>query len=699
MKKNAIASLMVPQSIAVIGASTDPQKTAGKPIFYLQKNQYSGKIFPINPKVETIAGLKCYPDIASLPETPDVAIILVGTEGAIAAVAALAKMKTPVAIVLTSGFAETGPAGLLKQEELLRAAGKMRILGPNTMGMVNITDQITLSPSGALAMDNISKGHVSLVSQSGGVLGALLSRAAARGIGLSKLVATSNEADLNLADFIDYFVDDATTKIILLYIESIRQPEQFREAALRARKAGKPIVVFKVGKSAAGMQAAISHTGAMAGSDRLYDALFAQVGIIRAHQFSDFLDIPIALGTGRTLPAKRVAILTSTGGAGTLVADSLGEKGFELPVPDAITAEKLALLDLGDQAVLGRNPIDVTLAGLQPNILKGAIKALVESDSYDALILILGSSSVSRPELMAEAVKESLQSTNKLILAYVSPHAPQAAEIMTKLGVPTFTQPESCAVAMQSIFQVSQYQIQENQSPQPLPEIDLTTYDHIHRALDEHESKQLFKQFGISTVNEVIVRLDELEKSNFSQFGSQVVIKILSKEIIHKTEVGGVALNVPISHIPEAIKKMQEKVLQISGIKIEEFLVQEQASGGLEFIIGMYRDPLGAAILVGMGGITAELFQDTSLRLLTPQTPLTQQEARAMLQELKIWPLLNGYRGRPAYDVNALTKAIVHFSELILMMKDRLLECEINPIFVFEENQGAQAADGIAILA
>jgi acyl-CoA synthetase (NDP forming) len=252
---------------------------------------------------------------------------------------------------------------------------------------------------------------------------------------------------------------------------------------------------------------------------------------------------------------------------------------------------------------------------------------------------------------------------------------------------------------MQSIFQVSQYQIQENQSPQPLPEIDLTTYDHIHRALDEHESKQLFKQFGISTVNEVIVRLDELEKSNFSQFGSQVVIKILSKEIIHKTEVGGVALNVPISHIPEAIKKMQEKVLQISGIKIEEFLVQEQASGGLEFIIGMYRDPLGAAILVGMGGITAELFQDTSLRLLTPQTPLTQQEARAMLQELKIWPLLNGYRGRPAYDVNALTKAIVHFSELILMMKDRLLECEINPIFVFEENQGAQAADGIAILA
>jgi acyl-CoA synthetase (NDP forming) len=424
-----------------------------------------------------------------------------------------------------------------------------------------------------------------------------------------------------------------------------------------------------------------------------------EVGIIRAHQFSDFLDIPIALGSGRFLYGKRVAILTSTGGAGTLVADSLGEKGFELPVPDAITAQKLALLDLGDQAVLDRNPIDVTLAGLQPNILKGAIKALVESDSYDALILILGSSSVSRPELMAEAVKESLQSTKKLILAYVSPHAPQAAEIMTKLGVPTFTQPESCAVAMQSIFQMSQDHNQENHLPKPLPEIDLSAYDQIHRALDEYESKQLFTQFGIPTVNEVVVRRDELDQSNFDHFGSQVVIKILSQEIMHKTEVGGVALNVPIAQIPETIKKMQEKVLQHSQIKIDEFLVQEQAKGGLEFIIGMHRDPLGTAILVGMGGVTAELFQDTALRLLKPQTPLTEQEALGMLQELKTWPLLGGYRGRPAYDVDALIKAMVHFSDLIVLMKDRLLECEINPIFVFEENQGAKAADGIAILA
>lgn len=696
--KTAIESLMKPRSIAVIGASKDPQKTAGRPIFYLQKNQYAGKIYPVNPRVNSIAGLTCYPDVASLPETPDVAIIMVGTEAAIQAVAALAKINTPVAIVLTSGFAETGPEGLSKQQELLRAAGKMRILGPNTMGMVNLVDRITLSPSGALAVDNIQAGNISLVSQSGGVLGALLSRAAARGLGLSKLVATSNEADLNLADFIDYFVEDDSTQIILLYIESIRQPEQFRKAAIRAHKAGKPIVVFKVGKSAAGMQAAISHTGAMAGSDRLYDALFAEVGIIRAQQFADFLDIPVALSVGRKLLGKRVAILTSTGGAGTLIADSLGEKGFELPIPDALTAEKLTQLDLGDQAVLDRNPIDVTLAGLQPNILRGAIKALVESSSYDALILILGSSSVSRPELMVEAVRDSLLSSNKLIIAYVSPHAPQAAEMMTKLGVPTFTQPESCSNALSSIYKISHHRDQALDTTTSLPDVDLSTYRDIHRALDEHESKQLFAQFKIPTVKEEIIQSIDIDATRLSEFGNQVVVKILSQDIMHKTEVGGVVLGVPLEKISEVIQQMQARVLERTGIQVEKYLVQEQVSNGLEFIIGMHQDPLGTALLVGMGGVTAELFQDTSLRLLHPHQPLTRLQALEMLQELKTWPLLNGYRGRAKYDVDALILAIIHFSELILSMGERLIECEINPIFVFEEGQGCKAADGIAIL-
>ena len=694
----AISSLMTPKSIAVVGASTDPQKTAGKPIYYLQKNNYSGKIFPINPRAESIAGLQCYPDIASLPETPDVAIILVGTDLAIKAVQELAKINTPVAIVLTSGFAETGPEGLIKQNELIHAAGKMRILGPNTMGMVNISDQITLSPSGALAVDNILKGDVGLVSQSGGVLGALLSRATARGIGLSKLVATSNEADLNLADFIDYFVEDSSTKIILLYIESIRHPQQFRDAALRAKKAGKPIVVFKVGKSEAGMKAAISHTGAIAGSDRLYDALFDQVGVIRANQFADFLDIPVALGSGRKLLGKRVAVLTSTGGAGTLIADSLGDKGFILPPPDSLTIDKLAQLDLGDQAVLDRNPFDLTLAGLQPDILRGAIKALLESPSYDVLLLILGSSSVSRPELMVEAVKDSLQLTDKLILAYVSPHAPRAVEMMTKLGIPTFSQPESCAVALSSIFKNSMLSKFSTNISVPLELKNSSEYDQVHGALNEFNAKELFQKFGISIVNEAIVDTDLVDVSQFHHFGTEVVVKILSNEILHKTEVGGVSLKVPIQNIPKVIETMRATVFEKTGIQIHQFTIQENVVGGLEMMIGMMKDSIGTAILVGVGGITAELIQDSSLRLLGNQ-PLTEEDALEMLQELKIWPLLNGYRGKPKYDVSALLRTIVCFSELVLSFQDRIIECEMNPIFVFEEGFGTKAADGIVILS
>ena len=695
---SAIQKLMEPRSIAVIGASTDPKKTAGRPIAYLQKHHFKGKIYPVNPRVEEIAGCKCYPDIGSLPETPDVAIIMVGTDKALSAVQELSKLGTPTAIVLTSGFAEHGPEGLKKQEELIAAAGGMRILGPNTIGMVNVTDDIPLSPSSALEMDEFPKGGVSVISQSGGILGSLLSRAAASGLGLSKLVSTSNEADLGMADFVDYLIEDASTKVIVLYIESIRHPEQFRAAALRARRAGKPIVVYKVGKSEAGIKAAVSHTGALAGTDKMYDALFKQTGIIRANQFSDFLDIPAALSSGRVLKGKRVAILTSTGGAGTLVADSLGEWGFETPVPDEKTAQRLRALQPGDQAVLDRNPIDVTLAGLQPDLLRGAISALLDSATYDALILILGSSSLSMPDLMAGAVKDCMQTSDKPVIAYVSPHAPIAGALMTKLGVPAFSQPESCSVALSSMLHASQLRdgITDTGSEAIVPKnLDISK---LRGSLNEHQAKILFTTFGIPSVREVVVNMQLPNLDSVEALGEKCVLKILSNEITHKTEVGGVALHVPISEIARKLNTMKVEVKAKSGADIEQFLIQEMATGGMEFMVGMHRDPLGTAILVGMGGVTAELFNDTNMRLISPGKALSAKEVLEMLQELKIWPLLNGYRGRPQSDVNALVNAIIQFSTMVTVIGDRLQECEINPIFVFPAGQGVKAADGIAVL-
>jgi acyl-CoA synthetase (NDP forming) len=692
---DAISRLLRPRSVAVIGASTDAGKTAGRPVAYLRKHGFSGDIYPVNPRVDVIDGLRCYPDVASLPAVPDVAIVLLGAERAHVAVRELAARGTGAAIVLASGYSETGEAGARRQAQLIEAAGGMRILGPNTIGLVNLTDGIVLSASGALEMDQFPVGNIGVVSQSGGILGALLSRAAARGIGLSKLVSTSNEVDLDLSDFIDRLADDPATRVIALYVEGVRNPDKFRAAALKAARNGKPVVAFKVGRSEAGAKAAISHTGALAGADRMYDALFQQVGVIRAQTFADLLDIPAALATGRMLWGNRVAILTSTGGAGTLVSDSLGVSGFETPPPDAPTAARLRALQTGDHAALDRNPIDVTLAGLQPALLRGAIQALLDSPGYDALVIIVGSSGVAMPELMAGAIADCLHTSDKPVVAYISPHAPEAAALLTQRGVPAFAAAESCAAALDGMLRAARWKM-------PLAaaairaEVDLA--DFPAGSLDEAQAKQLFARFGVPCVREIVVATPQEAQRAVRELGPRVVLKILSGEITHKSDVGGVAVNLTAEDIGSRLTAMVAEVKARTGMSPKRFLVQEMVAGGTELILGMHRDPLGTAILLGMGGITAELLKDTTLCLMPPQGGLAREDALAMARRLKTWPLLDGFRGRPRADVEALVSAIVAFSQMTSQLGERLVEAEINPLFVLPAGQGVRAADGVAVL-
>ena len=696
---NTISRLMRPQTVAVIGASADIAKTAGRPVAYLLKHGFSGVVYPVNPKATEICGLPCYPDIASLPTVPDVGIVLLGAERAHQAVKELAQIGCAAAIVLASGYTEVGEEGAKRQAELIAAAGSMRILGPNTIGLVNITDQIVLSASGALEMDHFPSGSISLVSQSGGILGSLLARASARGIGLAKMISTSNEVDLELADFIDWLVDDEATKVIALYVETVRNTKKFRAAALRARQAGKPIVAFKIGRSEAGAKAAISHTGALAGSDKMYDALFKQAGILRAQRFDELLDMPAALATGRSLRGNRVAILTSTGGAGTLVSDALGVTGFETPPPDAETAAKLRALQQGDHAALDRNPIDVTLAGLQPELLKGAISAVLSSPTYDALVVIVGASALAMPELMSNAIKSCMSLSDKPILAYISPHAPNIGSLLTQGGVPAFSAPESCSAALEAMLHARQPMTSE-----PVKAIETAAQRSTINALpsgslDEEQAKRLFSSFGIAAVRETIVTTPEQAQTALSALGKSAVLKILSSEILHKSEIGGVAVNVSIENISNRLLQMTQDVTDKAGITPQRFLVQEMVSSGIEIILGMHRDVLGVAILLGMGGVTAELLQDTTLRLLPSEGGLSAETAREMALSLKTWPLLDGYRGRPKADVEALVKAIVDFSTMVATLGDRLLEAEINPLFVLEHGQGVKAADGIVVLS
>ena len=687
---NAVAALLRPRSVAIIGASADASKMTGRPVGYLQKYGFTGEIWPVNPRAESIAGLRCYPDVASLPGAPDAAIVLLGPDRAEGAVRDLAARGCRAAIVLASGYGEASEEGARRQQALKEAAGSMRLLGPNTIGLVNLTDGMMLSATGALEVGDLPSGRISVVSQSGGILGSLLSRAADRGIGFAKLVSTGNEADLDSSDLIEHLVEDEATDVIAVYMEGLRRPEVFKRAARRAAELGKPIVVYKVGRSDSGARAATSHTGALAGADRVYDALFRQHGVIRAETFTDLLDIPAALVTGRRTEGDRVAILTSTGGAGTLLADNCGLAGIEVPGPDHATTQALATLLNEDPAAIGRNPVDVTLAGLRPDLFRGAITALLESPSYDAVVVVIGSSALATPDIVAGAILECQAGSTKPILAYVSPHAPHLVRLLNGKGIPAFATPESCASVLRAL---------RRRALPPAP-VAVVADDAVLAGLpagnlNEAESKAMFARFGVPVTREHAVADAAGAEAAARALGGEVVLKILSRAIAHKSDLGGVKVGLTAEAVPEACAAMLER-LRAAGAPVPEgFLVQERVRGGVEMILGFHRDPqLGPVILLGSGGVAAEVFQDTALRLL----PIVRADAEAMVGELKAATLLRGYRGAGPADVPALVDAVMAFAAMAGAAGERLLEAEINPLFVLPEGQGARAVDGLAVL-
>ncbi|OCK60407.1 acetate--CoA ligase family protein [Bradyrhizobium sp. LMTR 3] len=693
---DALERLIRPKSVAIIGASADAGKLTGRPLAFLQKYGYGHEVFPVNPRYQSIGGYPCFPDIRSLPHAPDVAIVLVGSARVPDAVRELGAIGTGAAIVLAGGFGESGADGMARQQELKSAAGTMRLLGPNTIGLVNVTDGIALSASAALQINQPAPGSIALVSQSGGILGALLSRAEAQGVGFSKLVATGNESDIDVSDLVDYLVDDPATQVIALYLEGLRKPAQFRQAALRAARAGKPIVAFKVGRSESGAQSASSHTGALAGSDVVYDALFRQLGIIRALQFSDLLDIPLALSSARRLQGRRVAVVTSTGGSASLVADAAGLAGFETPAPDPMTAERLKALNIPD-AVLDRNPIDVTLAGVKSEYFRNVLDSVLESPSYDAVAVILGSSSITEPEIVGAPLRDCFARTDKPVVVFASPHAPHAVRHLNLSGIPTFAAPEACVTAFSAMWH-----IRRKISPQTgEPAIPVAVGADVRRMLrpgplNEYESKALFAKFGVPITREVCVATPEEAAPAALNFGGNVVIKVLSRDVLHKSDLGGVAVNVSPRDSAATCRRMAEAFSTATNRRPEGFLVQELVTGAVELILGFKDDKqLGPSILLGMGGIAAELYKDTAVRL----APLSRQDAEEMIGELKSAPLLRGFRGRPVADVDALVDAMLAFSNMVTSIGKNLLEAEINPLFVLPSGNGVKAADGVVVVA
>jgi acyl-CoA synthetase (NDP forming) len=369
--------------------------------------------------------------------------------------------------------------------------------------------------------------------------------------------------------------------------------------------------------------------------------------------------------------------------------------GFETPAPDEQTAVRLRALQNGGPAALDRNPIDVTLAGLQPDLLRGAVQSLLDSPTYDGVVVIVGSSALAMPELMAGVLRDCLPTSDKPVLAFVSPHAPEVARLLNRSRVPAYTAPESCATALGAMLQRSQWK----EGLAPAASADVAQVDDLPAgSLDEAQAKRLFARFGIAPTRELEVSTVEQAERAARALNGRLVLKILSAEITHKSDVGGVAVNLLPEQVGARLNAMAAEVAHRTGTAPTRFLVQEMVQGGTELILGVRRDPLGTALLVGMGGVAAELFKDTAMRLLPSAGGVSHEEAASMLRELKTWPLLDGYRGRPRADMDALISAIVAFSKMAAQLGSRLVEAEINPLFVLSEGEGVRAADGVVVL-
>jgi acyl-CoA synthetase (NDP forming) len=677
-------ALLNPRRIALVGASADPTRLTARAQIYLRKHGFDGELYPVNPRAETILGETSYPSIAAIPGPVDLAYLLLGTEHVEGVINDVAAKGIPVACILADGFAEAGPEGVARQERLLataKAAG-VRILGPNSMGLINLNSRTACSVNAALEAESLPAGRLALVSQSGSMLGAIMARGAARGLGFSHLISTGNEADLTASEIAGLLVDDPQTDAILLFLEAIRRADLLEEAARRAHAAGKPIIAFKLGRSSFGAELANSHTGALAGSDAAADAFFRANGIARVTMIEALLEAP-ALFIGRkpiAAPHRAVSVMTTTGGGGAMAVDALGVAGIETRPPDetAVTALKAAGLPHHGRM------IDVTLAGTRADKVQAALTALAADPNTDLVLSVVGSSAQFRPhDAVAGIVGAAQSGLGKPVAAFLVPQADVSLRMLGEAGIPAFRTPESCADVVRAYL--------DWQAPRAVPEAAAVAHDLPARP-DEADARKLFAALGLDTGIAVMAAPDAVPDG----LRYPVALKILSPDLAHKTEVGGVALGIAdAAALKIAAMEMLARVqAKAPDATITGFLVQPMAKGLAEAILGFRRDPeTGPVVLVGAGGVMAELHRDTALRC----APVSEAEARAMIEEVKGLKPLAGWRGLPKGDLDALAGAIVAVSRLAAVAA--VAEAEINPLIIHAEGQGVTVADAWVVRA
>jgi len=679
-------ALFAPRGVALYGASGDAAKNTARPQRYLRKHGYTGLVAPINRSRREVLGVEAYPSLAEAPREIDQAFIMVPPADVPAACDECFARGIPVVTIFTDGFGETGAAGREIEARLVeraRAAG-VRLLGPNSIGLISTAPPTALSVNAVLELDRLPVGPLGVVSQSGSLIGAFLSRGAARGIGFSKLVSVGNEADLSVAELVELLIDDPQTQAILLFLETLREPERIAQAARRAFDAGKPLIAYKLGRSRAGVELAKSHTGAIAGDDRAVDAFLRACGVLRVHSFEALIETAhLAIGQ-RPPSGRRVATMTTTGGGAALVADPLGAAGVELVAPPPAVAETIRALGVR----VGESPlIDLTLAGARGNVYGPVLEALLASDHCDAVVAAVGSSGQFHPQIAIEPILRAHRAyPDKALAVFIAPEAQASLELLAKNGVAAFRTPESCADALAAFFAW--------RAPRSEPALDVGLAKKLREVLgaeDPLRAERLFAALGVPQTPAQWLR----DPADAIRCTFPVAIKVASRDIAHKTEVRGVELNLRTARSAAAAARRLLKRVSAArpDAKIEGVVAATMQSGLGEVILGYRVDPqVGPLVLVGAGGTLAELYRDVALR----PAPVALQDAQAMIDEVRGLAPLAGYRNAPRGDLAALAQAIVAFSRLVVLPE--VQEAEINPLIVKPEGEGVVGVDALLVL-
>ncbi len=684
-------ALFSPGSVALVGASTNPKKNTGRALRYLQQHGYAGKIFPINPKAAHIDGIRAYPSLMDLPQEVEHAFIMVGADAVAQAVQDCAAAGVRCATILSEGFGEAGEEGRAREQAVLDAARAhgIRLLGPNSIGVVT-TDGFACSANAAIAMPELPRGGYGVISQSGSMIGAFLSHGAARGIGFRSVVSVGNEIDLSVGEIGEAMLEDPHCTAILLFLEAIKDREALERLAHRAEAARKPILAYKLGRSKAGQALAASHTGALSGDDAMVDAVLARLGIARVRILEALYEAPpLFIGSAPT-HGKRVAVVTTTGGGGAMVVDAMASIGLEI-APDL--PEVRAILQTHGVPGGGHGLIDLTLAGAKPELVREVLNALIASPEVDAVTMVIGSSSQFHPEL-AVAPLRGFAHTKKPLAVHLVPAADTSRRMLTEEGLAVFRTAEACAEGVSARLERRGPAVFAGAPASLIREIEEELAATPRTALDETEAQQIFARLGVSGPDGQLVTSADAARAAFMEVGGPVVMKIVSPDILHKSDSGGIALGVLSAEDAaatfDALTASQAAVHPSA--EVRGVLVQRMVSGHGEALVGFRRDPLmGPVVVLGAGGVLAELLQDTTLRV----APVDLATAHEMVSEVRSFAAYAGFRNRPRGDLEAVARVVVAVSRLAAC--ESVAEAEVNPLMILAEGEGACALDALIV--